>query len=190
MKKKSTALIVALVLALVCIAGGTLAWLTAKTDPVRNTFTTSDVDITLTETDAKNNQNTYQMVPGCTITKDPKVTVLKGSEKCYLFVKLEKSKSPEFDDYMTYEMADGWTALENVQDVYYREVEKPEEDQPFAVIKDDQVTVKEEVTKEMMNALNDSTSYPTLTVTAYASQYMKDNKEAFTPAEAWENVPK
>ena len=135
MKKKSTALIVALVLALVCIAGGTLAWLTAKTDHVQNTFTTSDIDITLEETKGGDNHE-FQMVPGCTIKKDPKVTVLKGSEKCYLFVKLEKSDN--FDTYMTYAMADGWTALENVQDVYYREVEKPEEDQPFAVIKNDQ----------------------------------------------------
>ena len=41
----------------------------------------------------------------------------------------------------------------------------------------------------MMKALNGSSaSYPTLTVTAYASQYMKNNNEHFTPAEAWANV--
>ena len=72
-------------------------------------------DVTLTETEEE-----YKMVPGYTIHKDPKTTVVKGSEECYLFVKVEKSAN--FDSYMTYEMADGWTALEGVEGVYYREV--------------------------------------------------------------------
>lgn len=108
MKKRTLALLVALVLVVGCIIGGTLAWLTAKTDAVVNTFTTSDIDVTLTETEEE-----YKMVPGYTIHKDPKTTVVKGSEECYLFVKVEKSAN--FDSYMTYEMADGWTALEGVE---------------------------------------------------------------------------
>ena len=51
MKKRTLALLVALVLVVGCIIGGTLAWLTAKTDAVVNTFTTSDIDVTLTETE-------------------------------------------------------------------------------------------------------------------------------------------
>lgn len=39
----------------------------------------------------------------------------------------------------------------------------------------------------MMNSLEQNT-YPTLTVTAYASQLYKNNTQTFTAAEAWANV--
>ncbi len=163
--------------------GGTLAWLVDQTDAVTNTFSTSDVDIELAETTG----TSYKMVPGHTITKDPKVTVKANSEKSYVFVKLEKSTN--FDDFMTYTMADGWTALENNSGVYYRVVEDTDADQVFAVIKDNTVTVEDTVTKtDMANAENNN---PTLKVTAYACQYVKSNsptETAFTAAEAWANV--
>lgn len=181
MKKKTLALLVALVLVVGCVIGGTLAWLTAKTDPVVNTFTTSDIDITLTET-----KEDYKMVPGWTIHKDPKASVAAGSEECYLFVKVEKSAN--FDSYMTYEMADGWMELENADNVYYRQVKTADMGTSYSVLKDDQVTVKGEVTKDMMTTAK--TNQPTLTITAYASQLYKNNTETFTPAEAWANVPK
>ena len=41
MKKKTLALLLALVLLAGGVIGGTLAWLTDKTDPVKNTFTTA-----------------------------------------------------------------------------------------------------------------------------------------------------
>lgn len=78
MKKRTRALLVAMVLVVGCIIGGTLAWLTTKTDAVVNTFTAGDIDVTLTET-----KEEYKMVPGRIIHKDPKVTVEKGSEECY-----------------------------------------------------------------------------------------------------------
>lgn len=81
MKKKSLALLVAVVLVIGCVIGGTLAWLTDSTEQVKNTFTTSDIDITLTETTGTE----YKMVPGYTIAKDPKATVLAGSEECVPF---------------------------------------------------------------------------------------------------------
>lgn len=179
MKKKTLALLVALVLVIGCIIGGTLAWLTAKTDPVVNTFSTSDIDITLTET-----KEDYKMVPGWTIHKDPKATVVAGSEECYLFVKLEKSTN--FDGYMTCEIADGWTALEGVDGVYYREVNTADMGTSYSVLKDDQVTVKGTVTKEMMAQAKNNE--PTLTITAYASQLMKNNNTEFTVTEAWANA--
>ncbi len=185
-KRRILALVLACVLC-VCIGiGGTLAWLTATTTPVQNTFTTSDINITLTETGATNNANSYKMVPGYTITKDPKVTVLANSEKCYLFVKLEKSSN--FDSFMTYEMATDWTQLTGitgVTGVYYRVVDSSTDNQVFDVLKDNQVKVLDSVTKAQMNQV---TTNPTLTVTAYASQYMKNNTESFTAAEAWANI--
>ena len=104
MKKKAWLSALAVVLVLCCAVGGTLAWLTQKTDAVVNTFTVGDINITLTETERE-----YKMVPGNTIDKDPTVTVQAGSEACWLFVKVEKSAN--FDTFMTCAMATGWTAL-------------------------------------------------------------------------------
>lgn len=181
MKKRTRALLVAMVLVVGCIIGGTLAWLTTKTDAVVNTFTAGDIDVTLTET-----KEEYKMVPGRIIHKDPKVTVEKGSEECYLFVKVEKSA--DFDSYMTYQMADDWMPLENVEGVYYRKIQTAHMGTEFSVLKDDQVTVLGTVTKEMMAAVENNK--PTLTITVYASQLYKNNTELFTAAEAWANVPK
>ena len=180
MKKKSLALLLAIAIVVVGAVAGTVAWLTDKTPSVTNTFTTSDINIELKET-----KNNFQMIPGWNIEKDPKVTVKAGSEACYLFVKLEESKN--FADFMTYEMADGWQALSGNAGVFYREVAAATADTTFEVLKDNQVTVKDTVTKEQMNALTADT-YPTLTVTAYASQLYKNNTEKFTAAEAWANI--
>lgn len=180
MKKKVLALVLAMVLVVVGVAAGTLAWLTATSDTVTNTFTTSDIKVKLEET-----KNNFKMIPGYDIQKDPKATVLAGSEECFLFVKLEKSTN--FDDFMTYEMADGWTALTGVDGVYYREVKSVNIGTAYSVLKDNKVTVKGEVTKAMMEGLSANT-LPTLTITAYASQLHKNAAMEFTAAEAWANV--
>ena len=183
MKKKGLALVLALTLLVVCVVAGTLAWLTAKSDVVTNTFTTSDIKVELKETTGTE----YKMIPGYTITKDPKATVLAGSEECFLFVKLEKSQN--FDTFLTYEMAEGWTLVPGETNVYYRKVQTADIGTAYSVLKDDQVTVKGEVTKEMMNAIdNDTAAKPTLTITAYASQLNKNATETFTAAEAWNNI--
>ena len=193
----SKTLVLALVLMMVVGAtiGGTIAWLTDTSDTVVNTFTDSDIEITLAESDTDLNtvgeQHDYKMVPGYTITKDPKVTVETGSEKCYLFVKLEKSEN--FDSFLTYEIASGWTQLtdaagKDVDGVYYRTVEASDADQEFGVLANNQVTVKGEgVTKDMMTALTEQT-YPKLTVTAYASQFNKTATESFDVNTAWTNI--
>lgn len=182
MKKKVLALVLAMVLVVVGVAAGTLAWLTAKSDTVTNTFTTSDIKVKLEET-----KNNFKMIPGYDIQKDPKATVLAGSEECFLFVKLEKSAN--FDDFMTYEMADGWTALTGVDGVYYREVKTADIGTAYSVLKDDKVTVKGSVTKDMMNAIDNGTAAkPTLKITAYASQLYKNATETFSASEAWNNI--
>lgn len=187
---RTISLLLALVLLIGGVVGGTVAWLTTQTEEVVNTFTYGDINITLEETDTDKdgdddpNTNDYEMIPGSEIDKDPLVTVLKGSEACWLFVKLVESDN--FDDFMTYEMADGWTALDGVEGVYYREVEdlsEASEDAAYYVIKDNKVNVKGEVTKEQLNALDaipGENSYPTLTITAYAVQ--KDNIATVTDA--------
>lgn len=181
MKKKVLALVLAMVLLVVGVAAGTLAWLTSKSDTVVNTFTTSDITVELKETPGA----TYKMVPGFEIDKDPTVTVKAGSEDCYLFVKLEKSSN--FDSFLTYVTAEGWIPLAGVENVYYRVVNAQTADQSFVVLKDNKVTVLNTVTKGMMNGLTQDT-YPTLTVSAYASQLYKSTDEKFSAAKAWANV--
>ena len=170
MKKKSFVMVLALVLVFAVAVGGVVAWLTATTGSVTNTFTVGDINITLTEEAGKDANYQFKMVPGNTITKDPKVTVVGGSEACWLFVKVEKTAN--FDTFMTYAMADGWTELPGVSGVYYREVAANANNQDFNVLKDNQVTVKGEVTKTQLEAVK-TINQPTLTFTAYAVQ--KDN---------------
>ena len=177
MKKKLTVSLAVLALVACMAAGATLAWLTAKTSSVTNTFTYGDINIELKETTGES----YKMVPGNKITKDPKVTVKANSEACWLFVKVEKSDN--FDSFMEYEIADGWTKLDGVDGVYYREVASPTDDTVFDVLKDNSVIVKTTVTKEQFNSLT-STTMPTLTFTAYACQ--KDNVS--TATQAWNFV--
>ena len=173
------------------VIGSTVAWLMSKTEPVKNTFTYGDINIKLTETDTGDNDgnpntNSYIMIPGKTITKDPKVTVQKGSENSWLFVKFEESTATNFEDFMNYEIANGWTELEGVEGVYYRQVDKStDKDLEFGVIKDNTVTVKDTVTKDDLNSL---TEYPTLTITAYAVQRDSEIDAIDTAQKAWDLI--
>lgn len=181
--KKKVLSIVAVVLVLCCAIGGTLAWLTAKSDVVTNTFAPSNIKIELKE----NTGTQYKMVPGYTIQKDPAAKVLPGSEECWLFVKLEKSAN--FDSFMTYDMADGWEAVTGAPGVYARKVLTANIGTAYSVLAGDQVTVKSDVTEAMMEGLTAET-YPTLTITAYASQLHSSNNTDFTAEQAWDNAPK
>ncbi len=176
MKKKTIILILSLALVVAFAATGAVAWLTAVTDPVQNTFTVGNIDLKLEETTTD-----YTMVPGNDIAKDPKVTVLGGSEDCWLFVKVEESDN--LCTFIEYAIADGWTALPGVAGVYYREVAASETDQAFAVLQGDIVSVPDSVTKDMMDALTEETA-PTLTFTAYAVQ----KANIATAADAWAAV--
>lgn len=174
--KRTVALLLALVLMLGCVIGGTVAYLMDKTEAVVNTFTTSDVDIELNETLPVN--RTEKMVPGKVINKDPTVTVKAVSEACWLFVKVDKSAN--FEDYMTWGIASGWTELPGVAGVYYREVDDTNADQAFDILAGNTVTVKTTVTKTMMDGLTENT-YPKMTFTAYAVQkeYVTDAATAW-----------
>lgn len=177
MKKKTLALVLALTLLVAGIVGGTLAWLTDQTDEVKNTFTVGDINIGLTETTAD-----YKMVPGNTIAKDPTVTVKANSEACWLFVKI--TESTDLKDFITYAIAEGWTALPGVDGVYYREVPASAADQTFSVLAGDAVTVKSDVTRTMLETAK--TDAPTLTFQAYAIQ-----RDHFATADAaWAEVSK
>lgn len=182
---KAFAVILAAVLILGGTIGGTMAWLIDSTDPVKNTFTDSDVDIELTESEGLN----LKMIPGHTITKNPTVTVSENSEACYVFVKIDESEN--YDTYLQpYTVADDWALVEGQNNIYYKAfADKITADKELHVLKDDKVTVKKDVTKEQMNDIkNNPDKAPTLTFTAYAVQYYKTNGEPFTVTEAWEKV--
>lgn len=165
-----------------CAIGGTVAWLTANTAPVVNTFTYGDINITLAETTGSN----YKIIPGVDITKDPKVTVEANSEACWLFVKVEEAGT-FVTNKVTYSIADGWTKLTGVtgvDNVYYREVGAVTANTGFAVLKGNKVTVSAELTKAEVNTIT-AENQPKLTFTAYAVQ--KDG--IADAATAWAKVP-
>ncbi len=190
---KVLTLALALVLAVSCVVGGTLAWLTTSTSEVKNTFTAADINITLTETfntdtnnDGTNDKWQAQMIPGYSYPKDPVVTVEKDSVDCYLFVKFEEKN--DASTYLTYtsllDSAHGWTKLEGVDNVWYRTVESSATDQSWNLLADDEVSVKDTVTKDnMADAAKAELAY-----TAYATQLHKNADETFTAAEAWANI--
>lgn len=134
----------------VCIAsiGGTIAWLTDQSETVKNTFSPTDISIKLEELsqDATDVDvtNSFDLVPGKAYSKNPKVTVVKGNEECWLFVKMIEAGEP--GDYITYAFNTGtgtteldhWNvltatteepfakALATGETVYYRKVSATE----------------------------------------------------------------
>lgn len=127
MKTKSKALLLTLCAVLLVAASvmGTMAYLTS-TDKVENTFTVGNVKITLDEAKVNTDgtlaapaervkANEYKLLPGHTYTKDPTVTVIKGSESSYIRLKVTFNNAtdiiamctdPEFAE-------DGPTGVEN-----------------------------------------------------------------------------
>ncbi len=105
--KKMIALLLAAALLIGGAVGGTVAYLTRKTETVKNVFTFGNVGIlTLTESNddgtATGNADEYQytVIPGAGINKDPKVTytvsdnadndnVADNDVAVYLFVKMD-----------------------------------------------------------------------------------------------------
>lgn len=201
-KKKTYILLIAACLLICCAIGGTLAWLTATTEDVKNTFTTSNIEVELKETTSD-----YKMVPGWTIAKDPKVTVKAGSEDCWLFVEVTESTAPKLQDYIAYSVDTGndqWTQGEGTGDgkngipknVYYRKVTgvaATGEGTSFEILcagsetvdgisyswKKNEVLVRPDVTKTQMKALEKKdAAQPALTFKAYAVQLWKTNKPA------------
>lgn len=176
---KTFVAMLALVLVIGCAVGGTVAWLVSSTDAVVNTFTYGDINITLSETTGDD----YKIIPGADIDKNPKVTVEKDSEACWLFVEV-KEEGTFVANKVTYSIADGWRKGDGTKipaNVYYRAVDAVTSDTDFAVLKDNKICVSENLTKEEIKGIN---AQPTLTFTAYAVQ--KDGIN--DAATAWEKA--
>ena len=142
MKKTKVLLTLACVVLLVAASVmGTLAYLTSQ-DAVLNTFSVGSVSLSLDEQDvdgsttnaARDKANTYHLMPGHEYTKDPTVHVNAASENSWIFVKVENgiaayeaATSNEENGYKTIAdqiAAKGWTKLDGVDNVYYKEYTK------------------------------------------------------------------
>lgn len=203
---KAMTMLLALVLVVGCVVGGTLAWLVDSTGEVKNTFTTADIDVTLTETfnaksdDSKQENDIWkaQMIPGYSYTKDPKVEVSADSVDCYLFVKFEETNNPS--TYLTYTSTltaeNKWTQGEGEGEgegkngvptnVWFRKVMTSDTTRSWELLSGNTISVKDTVTKDNMQ----TAASATLTYTAYASQLYKSAGVEFSAKEAWDNVPK
>lgn len=91
--KKKTILVAAIAVMLVAalVVGGTLAYFTDKSDAKVNTFTVGNVAIDLDEPNWKADES-HTLLPGASYAKDPTITVEKGSQDAYVFLKLDLNK--------------------------------------------------------------------------------------------------
>ena len=183
----------------VASVGGTIAWLTDKTDPVTNTFTVGDINITLTETfntdtnnDGTNDAWQAKLIPGTTYDKDPVVTVKAHSEKCYLFVKFEEINNPSnYLEYSSNLKESEWTQLDQDtnKNVWYKVVESSTNDQSWNLLAGNQVTVKDTIVKSGTTGITapvmpTNENAPQLKYTAYAIQF----ENMTDAADAWSKV--
>ena len=179
---KTMFMILAVVLIVGISVGGTLAWLTATTGPVTNTFTVGDINIDLKETTPPN----YKIVPGGESDKNPTITVAKGSEDCYVYVTVENNvvlnetvvATPNID-------AANWIPVktQGTKTLYrYKDVvaTDADNDQPLPVFT--MVKYSETITKSNINTLKDTT----IVINGFAHQSENTNQNvADDAAIAW-----
>ena len=181
--KKILALLLCAILLVGATIAGTVAYLTDIDNEVTNTFAVGKVVITmdeaavneygelLYETDgttpkARVLANTYKLVPGRSYKKDPTVHVQSDSEDCYIFVKID-NQIKDLVDNTTIEaqiLAKGWTALDGVSGVYYKEWAKGSTEVDLVVFEN--FKIKADVVAATLN----NYAGKTVKVTAYAIQ--------------------
>lgn len=204
-KRSSASKALMLVAAFVLVVGisvtGTLAWLTAKTPEVKNTFTSANLvsSITLLEsvateqadgtyqlgTEKTANSQTYNVLPGVDLPKDPTITITDLEEYAYLYINVDDQLASKLD----WELDTDWTAVGDAYPgVYYYtgssavngvlqgNTEKP--DFSIGIIKDNQVQVADDYAAEDGKA-------NTLSFTAYLVQATGNGENA---VEAWANT--
>ena len=130
--KKVAATTAALSLTAAVAVGGTLAWLTAKTDTIENTFTIGNVGIKLQEKqdgawktagEEGFDGQQYTVTPGIDITKEARVTVDDGSEKSIVYLKVVKGS--DFDKYFDATVdTNNWTPLAGHANYYWKVAEE------------------------------------------------------------------
>ena len=201
--KKILALALAAVLLVAVGVGGTLAWMTAKTDEVTNTFSASNIGLTLQEhplkedgktidksADTVDSEDGYTMIPGDTLQKDPFATVTTGSVSSYVFIEVCEANntlpSNSAKKYINWEVdTTKWTQVDNAGPkggvVYMYNTVVNAGSSTESILKGEQVTVDTAITTSDMTAAN--TQKPTLTFYAYSVQ--SENQPDTTAAALW-----
>lgn len=200
--------LLALTLVLGCVAGGTIAWLTSTPDAIANTFTIGDINISLTgasgvfKTNSPNTVSTGTVttyVPGQVIEANPRVTVEKGSEACFLFIHIVEDNNTlgngKVIQWDLWEPSEGetsvkWIAVEGHSGYYYRKVDKLG-DTPanYEIFKGSTLTVNEDLKKSDIEKMQTG-GYPTITISAAAVQRDNiPNESNDEVAAAWELLP-
>lgn len=176
---------------------GTMAYLTSQTETVENTFTIGQVAITLDEADVKPDgtledttarvtANTYHLLPGHEYVKDPIVHVNAISEDCWVYVKVENGISAYeaaaenteggYVQIATQITNHGWTALDNVENVYYMTYTKNQTDKDLEVFDEFKISGTADTVTGWANITEETTK---ININAYAVQ-----KDGFTTAKA------
>lgn len=211
MKKKLLIMSVAMVLVCAFAVGMTIAYLTS-TDEVVNTFTVGNVQIKLDEAAVNPDgtlvpnadrvkANSYKLIPGHTYTKDPTVTVLRGSESSYIKMTVTFTKADALDAIFAPNGADltsifngynpaNWIYKGNTEDTvantrtyefWYKDAVPATTENVALDALFDSITVPRTITNEQLATIADMT----ITVNAYAIQ-----ADGFTtPEAAWAAYP-
>ena len=205
MKKKILVACLCVALAVLTIAGTTLAYLTSH-DTVTNTFTVGNVQIKLDEAQVNADgtlvpnadrvkENSYKLIPGHTYAKDPMVTVLKGSESSYIKMTVTFTKAAELDAIFAPTGADltsifngydstNWIYKGNTEDTtantrtyefWYKEAVEAPDADVALDALFDSITVPGNITNDQLSSI----AGMTITVNAYAIQ-----ADGFANAEA------
>ena len=183
--KKIIIAVLAVVVVLACMVGVISAYLTKKTQTIVNTFTYGNVNITLTEEGAVENEQSFKMIPGQTITKNADVTVKAGSEACYVYIEVvvANNTSSEEQQFISFAMDAAWTQLGETN-IYYTDIINlvdVQEDTVLSVFNADTITVNGDITAEELAAI---VNQPTISLTAYAVQSAGFDDAA----DAWANT--
>ena len=179
---KRTLLVLSLVAVVMLGAiAGTIAWLTASTDPVTNTFTVGDINITLTEPEAEKFDYKYHLIPGMTKVKDPTVTVEKGSEKCYVYVEVTAVNLPSW---LQYSIDANWVQVEGNVYRYKDIVDAASANQVLTVLTDSTVKVSDKVTKDDVDTYQETLGDKTATLSFKAFAHQSENTNQKTADDA------
>lgn len=180
MKKSKSLLIVAVMLAVITVTAvtPTFSWLSSETEPVINTFAGGAIALKLDEAPVDANgqkldgarvqANTYKYTAGAELWKDPTPTVLKGSDRCYVFLYVENELNDLFA--INYDTQNWLKVAEKGNGAVYAyftrvDTSASNEDQVLAPIFTT-VTVSDELTAQDVEELGTKQ----LNVTAYAVQ--------------------
>lgn len=217
MKKKILVACLCVALAVLTVAGTTLAYLTSK-DEVKNTFTVGNVKMTMDEaavnTDGEKlykedgitladrvRANEYILSPGHTYVKDPIVHMDGKSENSYVFIKVENGlgvlESSE-NGYVTIAAqitANGWTQLTDadgtaVADVYYQVYNKNQPTKELKVFESFKIADNANTLKNTDGTVIWDTITDESKINVNVTAYAIQKDGFTTPAAAWAEVGK